>query len=174
MLPPSPQRSRKFRAPVPPRSPDANNASPRGGTVPPNQVWSPGTNEFENPGDAESFEQQGTDTTPMGRKVKTTTAQPKPAGSRPMNVTASRPMRKGPGIVQTQTATVRPPKAPGLNQNLPRVAHAQPSATGLNKTLNPVRKQPSASGLSKSISVAKTRNMRGPGANPAFYGDFGM
>ncbi len=167
------QGSRRFRPPVPPRSPDPNNASPRTG-VPPNQVFSPGTDQFENPGDTESFETQSQDIRPMGSKVKTSSKQPKPAGTRPMNVTATRPLRKGPGIVQTQTARVARPSAPGLKQSLPRVAHPRPAARGLNQTVTPVRKKENGRGISPQISMQKTRNMRPAGANPAFYGDFGV
>jgi hypothetical protein len=169
-MPPSRnQLSRRFKAPAPPRSADANNVSTKNG-VPPNQVWSPGTDQFENPGDTSSFTDQGTDTTPMGTKVKTSTKQPAPAGTRPMNVTASRPLPKG--IAKTATAKVALPKAPGLNQNLSRVAHPRPVATSLNQSVKPV--MPSAKNVAQTISMQKTRNMRGAGANSAFYGDFGV
>lgn len=165
--------SRRFRAPVPPRSPDANNAVPRS-TVPQNQVFSPGTDGFENPGDQESFQEQSMDTKPMGSKVKSSTKQPSPAGTRPMNVTARTPLPKAPGLARTQTADVRRAKAPGLNQNLGALPNRRPAAKGLNKTVTPARGTPRAAGIAQQISMQKTRNMRGAGANPAFYGDFGV
>lgn len=173
MPPTNTQGSRKFRAPVPPRATDANNVSPRGG-VPPNQVFSPGTDKFENPGDDSSFTDTNNDTRPMGTKVATTTKQPSAAGTRPMNVTASRPQPKGPGIVRSAGASVqRLPKAPGLKQNLGAVSHGRPAARGLNQTVRPARTTPRAAGIAQTITQQKTRNMRGPGANPAFYGDLG-
>lgn len=171
--PPSPQGSRRFRPPVPPRSQDANNVSTRNG-VPPNQIWSPGTNNFENPSDAESFTNSNNDTQPMGAKVKTTAKQPKPAGTRPMNVTASRPLPKGPGIVRNPGVRATPPKAPGLKQNLPRLPHARPAAKGLNQTVSPARTTPRAPGIAPTIGMQKTRNTRPKSANPAFYGDFNL
>ena len=118
--------------------------------------------------DTESFETEGTDTAPMGRQVGTTTKQPSAAGTRPMNV----------------TATVRPPKAPGLVASQGRVRNARPAATGLNQNLRADARRPRAAGLNQTVSpVRKTqkvtavpaqrnRNVRPGSANPAFYGDF--
>jgi hypothetical protein len=168
-----PPTSRRFRPPVPPRSPDANQSSPRS-TVPQNQVFSPGTDGFENPGDEHSFQEQSMDTQPMGSKVGTVKKQPSPAGTRPMNVSARTPLPKAPGIVRKQTHDARRAKAPGLKQNLGTLPNARPAAKGLNQTVTPARSTPRAPGIAPTISMQKTRNMRGPGANPAFYGDFGL
>lgn len=119
------------------------------------------------PYDAGSFENEGNDTSassPMGA----TRNQPKPAGTRPMNV----------------TATVKPPKAPGLVSSQGRVANARPASPGLNQKLSADVRRPKAPGLNQAVNaVRKTqklspvpaqrnRNVRPGSANPAFYHDF--
>ena len=172
-MPPIPPTTRRFRAPVPPKSPNATERTPKNG-VPPNQVWSPGTDGFENPGDQASFQEQSMDLKPMGAKVGTSTKQPSPAGTRPMNVTAKAPLPKAPGLARTQTADARRPAAPGLRQELGQLPNRRPAAKGLAQTVTPARGTPRAKGIAQTIGMHKTRNMRGPGANPAFYGDFGV
>ena len=120
------------------------------------------------PMDPQSFQAQGTDTSPMGSKVGTVRTQPSAAGTRPMNVTAS----------------VRPPRALGLVASQGVVRNARPSAPGLNQTLSANVRQPRAAGLNQTVSpvlkthklttvpAQKNRNVRPGSANPAFYGDF--
>ena len=124
------------------------------------------------PQDPTPFETEGTDTSPMGSKMGATSKQPSPAGSRPMNVTANLPKRTGPGIVSSQ-GTVRNarPSASGLNQRLGGVVRPNASRR-VPRVSNVVRKGERGPGIQKTATVAKTRNMRGPGANPNFYGDF--
>ena len=121
----------------------------------------------QGPIDPQSFEVNGTDTSPMGNKVGTVRTQPAPAGNRPMNVTATARPPRAPGLAQTQRAVNARPAAKGLNQSL-NVDRRQPRATGLNQTVNPVTKTNKVTG----VPAQHNRNVRGPGANPAFYGDF--
>lgn len=127
------------------------------------------------PGDTQPFTTQGNDHSPMGTKVGKVTKQPSPAGTRPMSVTANLPKRTGPGIVHSQGSVRNArPAAKGLNQSIGGVKRPNSSrrGPGLQATVRPVIKHQSGAGLQKTASVQKTRNMRGPGANPAFYGDF--
>jgi hypothetical protein len=121
------------------------------------------------PMDKQSFEDTSTAApTMMGAKVGSVRKQPSPAGTRPMNVTAS----------------VRPPRAPGLVASQGSVRNARPSAPGLNQNLSANIRPPRAAGLNQSVSpvlkthklttvpAQKNRNVRPGSANPGFYNDF--
>lgn len=144
------------------------------GRVPKQQVLrsdaAPEIRETE-PQDPEAFETQGNDIAPMGTKMGATSRQPSPAGTRPMNVSASLPRAKAPGLGGVNAARVPKPKGNGLNKNLGAVSRPN-SSRNVPRVNSVVRKGESGPGIQKTASQQKTRNMRGPGANPNFYGDF--
>ena len=120
------------------------------------------------PMDPQSFQVQGTDTSPMGSKVGTVRTQPSAAGTRPMNVTASVRPPRAPGLVASQGVVRNArPSAPGLNQTLSANVRP-PRAAGLNQTVNPVLKTHKLT----TVPAQKNRNVRPGSANPAFYGEF--
>lgn len=123
---------------------------------------------LQKPIDPESFEVSGTDTSPMGSKVGTVRAQPPAAGTRPMNVTATVRPPRAPGLVASQgKVTNARPAAPGLNQNM--TANVRPPrAAGLNNSLNAVRKTQKVT----AVPAQRNRNVRQGSANPGFYQDF--
>jgi hypothetical protein len=128
----------------------------------------PADESLQKPIDPQSFEVSGNDTSPMGNKVGTVRAQPPAAGSRPLNVTASVRPPRAPGLVSSQGKVPNArPAAPGLNQNMSANVRG-PKAPGLNQTVNPVRKTQKVT----AVPAQRNRNVRQGSANPAFYGDF--
>jgi hypothetical protein len=145
-----------------------------GSKVPKQQVMKStlaGDEREQPPMDTQPFETSGSDISPMGEKMGATTKQPAPAGTRPMNVTASIPKAKAPGIGGVSTANTQPPRAPGLNQNLGSLSHPN-SSRRVPRVASVVTRGQRGPGIQKTATAQKTRNMRGPGANPNFYGDF--
>ncbi len=130
------------------------------------QTTSPADVAEQDPIDRESFETEGNDTN-ASSPVGESRTQPKPAGTRPMNVGAVVKKPRAPGLAQTQRAVTARPAAPGLNQNMSADVR-RPKAPGLNQTVNPVRKTHKIT----TVPAQKNRNVRLGSANPAFYGDF--
>jgi len=141
----------------------------RAGRVPEKNILrtnSPADVAEQKPIDPESFEVDGTDhdaTSPMGEQR----TNPKPAGTRPMNVAATVKTPRAPGLAQTQRAVAARPAAKGLNQNMSADVR-RPKAPGLNQSVNAVRKTQKVTG----VPAQNNRNVRKGSANPAFYGDF--
>lgn len=122
----------------------------------------------QKPIDPQSFDTGATSDTSVTSPMSSSTKNPRPAGTRPMNVTASVRPPRAPGLVasQGQVRNSRP-AAKGLNQSL-TVNAKRPSAPGLNQTVNPVRKTNQVT----TVPAQRNRNVRQGSANPAFYGDF--
>jgi hypothetical protein len=141
----------------------------RAGRVPEKNILrsnSPADVAEQDPIDRESFETEGNDhdaSSPMGEQRTNF----KPAGTRPMNVTATAKPPRAPGLAQTQRAVTARPAAKGLTQNMSANVRP-PRASGLNQSLNPVRKTAKVT----TVPAQKNRNVRPGSANPAFYGDF--